>query len=115
MSTVLLSTPQPGVTQLTLNRPEKLNAMNVELITSLKAALDDVARDRSCRTVVLTGAGRGFCAGLDLGGYGTPEGAEDLGRVGSGFATQQQIASLVPQMRALRVPIIAAVNGPAAG
>jgi enoyl-CoA hydratase len=71
MSTVLVSEPQPGVTQLGLNRPEKLNAMNSELIEELHAALDEVARDRHCRAVVLTGAGRGFCAGLDLSGYGT--------------------------------------------
>src|SRR5258705_11584366 len=100
MSTVVASSPQPGVTQLTLNRPEKLNAMNVDLITGLIDALDEVARDRSCRVVVLTGAGRGFCAGLDLTGYGTSEGAENSGRVAGGFATQQQIASLIPKMRA---------------
>jgi enoyl-CoA hydratase len=115
MATVLVSTPQDGVTQLTLNRPEKLNAMNVELIESLHGALADVARDRSCRAVVITGAGRGFCAGLDLGGYGTPTGEEDRGRVDGGFATQQQIAALIPRLRALHVPVIAAVNGPAAG
>jgi len=115
MSTVVVSTPQAGVTQLTLNRPDKLNAMNVDLIASLHAAFDDVARDRSCRAVVLTGAGRGFCAGLDLGGYGTPAGWEDAGRVAGGFATQQQIAGLIPRMRALHVPVIAAVNGAAAG
>jgi enoyl-CoA hydratase len=115
MPTVLVSQPQNGVTQLTLNRPEKLNAMNVDLITALHDALAEVARDRSCRAVVLTGAGRGFCAGLDLGGYGTPEGAEGAGHVGGGFATQQQIAALIPRLRALPVPVIAAVNGPAAG
>ena len=59
MSTVLVSTPQPGVTQLTLNRPEKLNAMNVDLITELHTAFATIATDRSCRAVVLTGAGRG--------------------------------------------------------
>jgi enoyl-CoA hydratase len=115
MSTVLVSTPQPGVTQLTLNRPEKLNAMNVELITELHAALADVAADRTCRAVVLTGSGRGFCAGLDLGGYGTVPGAEGRGPVVGGFSTQTHIASLIPRMRALPVPIIAAVNGAAAG
>ncbi|MEY2432497.1 MAG: hypothetical protein QOC92_2222 [Acidimicrobiaceae bacterium] len=115
MSTVLVSSPQPGVTLLTLNRPEKLNAMNVDLITELHTAFGAVASDASCRVVVLTGAGRGFCAGLDLGGYGTPAGAEGAGRVAGGFATQTHIASLIPQMRALPVPVIAAVNGAAAG
>src|SRR5581483_6427434 len=115
MSTVLVSEPQPGVTQLTLNRPEKLNAMNAELIASLHDELDAVARDRSCRAVVLTGEGRGFCAGLDLTGYGTVPGAEGRGQVIGGFSTQQHIGSLIPQMRALPVPVIAAVNGAAAG
>ena len=81
MSTVELSNPRPGVTLVTLNRPERLNAMNSELISELHAALDGIAADRSCRVVVLTGEGRGFCAGLDLTGYGTPPGGEGLGPV----------------------------------
>jgi enoyl-CoA hydratase/carnithine racemase len=115
MSTVLVTEPQPGVTQLRLNRPEKLNAMNSELIEELHAALDDVASDRHCRAVVLTGAGRGFCSGLDLSGYGTAPGAEGLDTVRAGFATQTHIATLIPRLRSLPVPVIAAVNGPAAG
>src|SRR5581483_1150007 len=102
-------------TQLTLNRPEKLNAMNAELIASLHDELDAVARDRSCRAVVLTGEGRGFCAGLDLTGYGTPPEGAGLAGVYAGFATQTHIASLIPHLRSLPVPVIAAVNGPAAG
>jgi enoyl-CoA hydratase len=115
MPTVLITQPQPGITQLTLNRPEKLNAMNAELIEELHAALDDIARDRRCRAVVLTGEGRGFCAGLDLSGYGTAPGAEGLGAVQAGFATQTHIAALIPHLRSVPVPVIAVVNGPAAG
>jgi enoyl-CoA hydratase len=105
----------PGVTLLTLNRPERLNAMTAELIADLHQALDAADGDRSCRVVVLTGAGRGFCAGLDLHGYGTPAGPVEAGRVESGFATQKDIARLVPRLRAMPQPVIAAVNGPAAG
>jgi enoyl-CoA hydratase len=115
MSTVLITQPASGVTQITLNRPERLNAMNAELIEELHGALDDIAKDRHCRAVVLTGGGRGFCAGVDLKGYGTPPGGEGLGRVQGTFAIQTHIATLIPHFRSLSVPIIAAVNGPAAG
>ncbi len=76
-NTLLVDQPEEGVTRITLNRPDRLNAMNVELIGDLHDALDDVAHDRSCRVVLLTGAGRGFCAGLDLGGYGPPRARRD--------------------------------------
>lgn len=115
MANVLVSTPADGVTQLTLNRPEKLNAMDVALVEELHEALGAVQHDRDCRVVVLTGAGRGFSAGLDLGGYGEAPDAEGRGFVGAGFATQQHIAALVPRLRSLHQPVIAAVNGPAAG
>lgn len=111
----MLSRPAPGITQITLNRPSKLNAMNVELVNALHAALDAVAADHDCRVVVLTGSGRGFCAGLDLGGYGMVDGYEGRARIPQGFAVQQQIAALIPHMRRTPQPIIAAVNGPAAG
>jgi enoyl-CoA hydratase len=64
---------------------------------------------------VLTGAGRGFCAGLDLGGYGSAPHTEGLGPTQAGFAVQKHIANLIPHLRSLPQPVIAAVNGPAAG
>ena len=115
MATVELTTPREGVTQITLNRPERLNAMTAELVSSLHNALDQVAADPACRVAVLTGAGRGFCAGLDLGGYGQTPGTADVGKVQAGFATQKHIASLIPHLRSLPQPVIAAVNGPASG
>jgi enoyl-CoA hydratase len=115
MSTVQSSSPRPGVTLLTLDRPERLNAMNHELVADLHTALDAVAADRECRVVVITGAGRGFCAGLDLKGAGRVPGADGLGVAQAGMTAQQHIARLIPHLRSLRQPVIAAVNGPAAG
>jgi enoyl-CoA hydratase len=115
MADIELDTPHPGVTRITLNRPERLNAMRTQLVQGLHEALDQVAVDRDCRVIVLTGAGRGFCAGLDLGGYGQAPHAGGLGQTQAGFAVQKHIAALIPHMRSLPQPIIAAVNGPAAG
>lgn len=115
MSTVEVSRPVDGVALVTLNRPDKLNAMTSELVETLHHTLDAIAVDATVRVVVLTGAGRGFCAGLDLGGYGTAPGRPQPGKVEAGFATQKHIASLIPHMRSIPQPIIAAVNGPAAG
>ena len=64
---------------------------------------------------MLTGAGRGFCAGLDLGGFGMPPHTEHLGPTQRGFAVQRLIANVIPHLRSLPQPVIAAVNGPAAG
>lgn len=115
MSVVERSTPAPGIAQLTLNRPDKLNAMTAELVQSLHDHIDQLRHDESVRVVVLTGAGRGFCAGLDLGGYGSAPHTAHLGPTQAGFAVQRHIASLIPALRSLPQPVIAAVNGAAAG
>jgi enoyl-CoA hydratase len=115
MACVEISHPKPGITQLTLNRPDRLNALTYELVDELHSALDTVHADHGCRAVVITGAGRGFCAGLDLSGFGQVPGTEEHGRSQQGMAVQQFIARLVPHMRSVRQPIIAAVNGAAAG
>src|SRR3954452_20887816 len=113
--TVRSEVVEEGVTLLTLDRPSRLNAMSIELVADLHDALDVVAADRTCRAVVLTGAGRGFCAGLDLKGIGPNPASAGLGRAPAGLTTQQHIATLVPHLRSLRQPVIAAVNGPATG
>jgi len=116
MPTVIVEAAAPGVTVVRMNRPDKLNAMNEELVTSLHETLAAVSADASCRVIVLTGAGRGFCAGLDLRGFGAaPDTGQGSGRVQQGFAVQQHIAALIPRLRRLRQPVIAAVNGAASG
>jgi enoyl-CoA hydratase len=113
--TVVRTEPVPGVVQLTLNRPDRLNAMDADLLADLHAELDVLRTDHATRAVVLTGAGRGFCAGLDLRDGPRVPGTEDEGRVQQGMAVQQHIASLVPKLRGLRQPVISAVNGAASG
>ncbi|MEM9608713.1 MAG: enoyl-CoA hydratase-related protein [Actinomycetota bacterium] len=115
MSDIEVTTPRPGFTQLTLNRPDRLNAITYDLVEELHQLLRSIRADDACRVVVLTGAGRGFCAGLDLTGYGVVPGTEEHGAAQRGLAVQQHIATLVPAFRSLRQPVVAAVNGPAAG
>ncbi|QHG81902.1 MULTISPECIES: enoyl-CoA hydratase/isomerase family protein [Rhodococcus] len=113
---ILTERPRPGILLIRLNRPNELNAMNVDLIEALHGVLDEVRDDSTTRAIVLTGEGRAFCAGLDLRGYGTPEGTtEGEGRAQLGLRVQKHIAGLVDAFRSTRAPIIAAVDGAAAG
>ena len=114
METLQVDQPHEGVTRITLNRPERLNAMNSVRIGELHGALADIAVDPACRIVVLTGAER-ICARDQGSAAGQAPGSQELDRVGATFATQTHIATLVPQLRSLPQPVIAAVNGPAAG
>lgn len=114
-STIGLEFPVPGVVMVRLQRPERLNAMTSELVEGLHRILDQIAIDPESRVVILTGAGKGFCAGLDLTGYGAAPHTNHLGAIQSSFAVQKHIASLISHMRSIPQPIIAAVNGAAAG
>jgi len=112
---VVVESVRPGIAKITLNRPERLNAMNYDLVDGLYGALDELSADRNCRVIVLTGAGRGFCAGLDLSDGASPPESRGLGRAQAGMTVQKMIAGLVPKMRSVPQPIIAAVNGAASG
>jgi enoyl-CoA hydratase/carnithine racemase len=108
--------PRDGVLRIELHRPDRLNAMTAGMVEQLHGALTAAELDPACRVVVLTGAGRGFCAGLDLDGYGVPphvvEGESPVHRT---LRVQRHIATLMQRIRRLPQPVIAQVNGPAAG
>jgi len=112
---VLAEEAAPHVRRLTLNRPQQLNAMTAELCEALHSELTRIAAERACRAVILTGAGRGFCAGLDLHGYGAAPENDGSDDPRDRLANQQHMSTLVLALRALPQPVIAAVNGPAAG
>lgn len=105
-----------GVAVVTLDRPDRLNALSATLITDLRDALADLRHDRSIRAVVLAGEGRGFCAGTDLSGDRdlAPD-AEGRGPVGQVWRAQQHVAGLVVDVHEHPKPIVAAVHGAAVG
>jgi enoyl-CoA hydratase len=115
MSVVLVDRPEPHVTVVTLHRPERLNAMSIELVLELAEVLHTIRADNDCRVVVLTGAGRAFCSGLDLKDHGVVPGIDGL-QVGQIAQRAMEVYSrLTPLIRSLHQPVIAAVNGDAYG
>ncbi|MBT2301930.1 enoyl-CoA hydratase/isomerase family protein [Variovorax paradoxus] len=104
-----------GIVLLRLNRPERLNALSDEMVADLDPLLASLAHDDTARVVVITGNGRGFCAGFDLSLAATAPRQDELGEAAAWTARQEAFAQLVTRMRALRQPVIAAVNGPANG
>ncbi len=112
---VIVDRPRDHLARITLNRPERRNAMNADLLAGLYDALGELRDDLDCRVIILTGAGPGFCAGLDLAeGVKLPD-LPGMGRARAGMRVQQYIANLIPLMRSQPQPIIAAVNGAASG
>lgn len=109
---VLVETKHDGISTLVMNRPDRLNALNTKLVTTLNDVLGRIAKDGSIRVVVLTGAGRAFCAGGDLALIGE-------GRASGGTSDLELLLASGTQavltMRTMPQPIIAAVNGAAAG
>jgi enoyl-CoA hydratase len=112
---VLVDHPVPHVAVVTLNRPDRLNALSIDLAVALDATLAEVGAENDTWVVVLTGAGRGFCSGLDLKDYGVLPGVDGLtvGRIAQ--RSMRAYSRLVLTLRRLPQPVIAAVNGPAYG
>ena len=115
MAAVELTSVDSGVVQITLRRPEALNALNYPMVLDFLAVLDEVESCAGLRAVILTGAGRAFCAGFDLRGYGDDERVAEQGQIRGLLTRQEQIAGIPVRLHQLPVPVIAAVNGAAAG
>jgi 2-(1,2-epoxy-1,2-dihydrophenyl)acetyl-CoA isomerase len=107
---IVLVEKHPGYWKIILNRPDRLNALNIEMHAALMAALAEADADPDCRALLVTGAGRGFCAGQDLGDVAvTKDGPPDLKDL------LDRYNGLVRKLRGLAMPVVCAVNGVAAG
>lgn len=115
MSLVLVESPRPHVSVITLHKPDRLNSMSFTLVEALYEAIDQVANDNDTWVVVLTGSGRGFCSGLDLHDRGLPPNTDGLGMSRLAMRAMSYMGGVVPALRAMPQPILAAINGPAIG
>jgi len=115
MSFVIVEKPIPHVSLIALNRPERLNAMSFDTVVPLYEALERVGADNDTWVAVLTGTGRGFCSGLDLEDHGMPPGCDGLPMSRIAIRAMAYMSNLVPTLRAMPQPVIAAVNGSAYG
>jgi enoyl-CoA hydratase len=115
MALVSVDPVSDHVRVVTLDHPERLNSLSFALVSDLYDALARVGADNRCRVVVLTGAGRAFCSGLELEHAGMPPGTEDMGRHRMGMRAMEYMGGIVPALRALPQPVIAAIKGPAYG
>src|SRR5450432_320471 len=108
----ILFSNEQGIARLTLNRPDRLNSFTDAMHAEVRDALAKVRADATVRVLLLTGAGRGFCAGQDLADRAVAPGAEP---VDIGASIERNYKPLVLSLRALPLPVVCAVNGVAAG
>lgn len=106
----ILKKQTENITYLYLNRPEKFNSFNREMALSLQKHLDDCIRDKTCRAVVLIGKGKAFCAGQDLQEVTNPDENPGFKKI-----LEEHYNPIVTRIRNMEIPVIAAVNGVAAG
>ena len=115
MAYVRIEKPRPHVSLVVMDRPERMNAMSFDTVGPLYDAFRQVGADNDTFCVVLTGEGKGFCSGLDLEDHGVPPNSDGLTMSRIAIRAMEYMSDLVPTMRAMPQPIIAAVNGPAYG
>jgi len=115
MSFVLIERPRPHVALVTLNRPERMNAMAFDVMIPLREALEEVSADNDVRVVVVTGAGHGFCSGADLEDSGHVPNIAGLTRTTIAHRSMDLLHDVILAIRTMHQPVIAAVNGAAIG
>lgn len=115
MSFVRIERPRPEVALVTLNRPERMNAMAFDVMVPLRRHLEELGRDNGVRVVVLTGAGHAFCSGADLEDPGTVPDVDALTLPTIALRSMELLDEVVRTLHRLHQPVIAAVNGPAIG
>jgi enoyl-CoA hydratase len=115
MSFVLVDRPDPEVAVVTLNRPDRMNAMAFDVMVPFRDALVEIGHDNAVRAVVLTGAGKGFSSGADQESAGVPPHVEGLTRPTYALRSMELLEDIVLTLRRLHQPVIAAVNGAAIG
>ncbi len=115
MSFVLIDKPRPHVTLITLNRPDRMNAMAFDVMIPFREALEEVSVDNQTRVVVITGAGPGFCSGADLEDSGHVPNIAGLTRTTIALRSLELLDDVILALRRMHHPVIGAINGPAIG
>jgi enoyl-CoA hydratase len=115
MPVVTIEKVDTHISRIVLDRPERLNALTFDLVSELHDALDEVGGDQECKVVILTGAGRAFCSGLDLRDFGMPPGPAEHPRTNKAIDGQAFMSNLTVHLRQTPQIVIASVRGPAFG
>jgi enoyl-CoA hydratase len=115
MSFVLIDRPRPGVALITLNRPERMNAMAFDVMIPFKETLEEISYDNDVRVVVITGAGHGFCSGADLEDPGTLPRVDGLTLTSIARRALELLDDVILTLRRMHQPVIGAINGAAIG
>jgi enoyl-CoA hydratase len=115
VSFVTVDKPRPHVSLVTLNRPERMNAMAFDVMIPLRQVLEEVSNDNDTRVVVLTGAGQGFCSGADLEDSGVVPNIAGLTRASIAYRSMELLDDVILALRKMHHPVIGAINGAAIG